>query len=265
MIRPKSKVERTLGELMDYFGLTTEDKSLVEIRISGITSDSRVIEPGDLFIALPGEVSHGCEFLRSAMERGARAVLTDQHGDEVASRISNAFPRLVVPKPRSICGPVASWFYGQPSQSMYVAGITGTNGKTTTTFLLEQIWKFAELKSGLIGTVGIQFDNRHFPATHTTPESDITQAILATMKEAGTRAVAMEVSSHALVQERVKGIRFSAVGFTNLTQDHLDFHGTMDKYSQAKSLLFTDEYADLAIVSIDGDYGKKIWNQIQIK
>lgn len=264
MILPKSPIERTLGQLIDYLGIPVADLEIRKLTITGVSSDSRNVKPGDLFIALPGESSHGSAFLQSAMERGARAVLTDQEGDTAASRISKSFPKLVVPKPRSICGPTASWFYGNPSDSMFVSGITGTNGKTTTTYLLEQIWRFAQVKSGLIGTIGINFDGNSYPATHTTPEGDITQGILAAMREVGTRAVAMEVSSHALVQDRVKGTRFSAVGFTNLTQDHLDFHGNMASYFEAKRSLFTSEYSGVAVISIDGEFGRRIFAETEL-
>ena len=262
MNRPKSARERSLSQLADFLGV--EPTSQVDVKFTGVSSDSRNIEKGDLFIALPGARSHGSAFLATALERGARAILTDQHGDEVASRIASAIPRLVVSKPRSICGLVASWFYGEPSKSLFVAGVTGTNGKTTTTYLLQQIWSAAGYKSGLIGTIGIQMGERKIPATHTTPESDEIQRLLALMKEDGARGVAMEVSSHALSQERVKSINFQAVGFTNLTQDHLDYHGSMESYFQAKRSLFTHDYAELAVISIDGEYGKQLWNEVSI-
>lgn len=262
MSRPKSARERSLSQLANYLGI--EGSFEDDQRFTGVCSDSRLVEAGDLFIAFPGERNHGISFLQTALERGARAILTDQQGDEMASRIAPAFPRLVVSKPRSICGLVASWFYGEPSKSIFVAGVTGTNGKTTTTHLLDQIWSFAQFKSGLIGTVGIKVGELKIPATHTTPESDELQRLLAQMKEEGLRGVAMEVSSHALVQERVKSIHFQAVAFTNLTQDHLDYHGTMENYFQAKRSLFSHDYADLGIVSIDGEYGKRLWEEITI-
>ena len=262
MNRPKSARERSLSQLANFLGV--QASSQADTTFSGVCSDSRKIEAGDLFIAFPGARSHGSAFLATALERGARAILTDQQGDEVASRIAPAIPRLVVSKPRSICGLVASWFYGEPSKSLFVAGVTGTNGKTTTTYLLEQIWRAAGYKSGLIGTIGIQVGEQKIPATHTTPESDELQRLLALMKEDGARGVAMEVSSHALIQERVKSINFQAVGFTNLTQDHLDFHGSMENYFQAKRSLFTHDYAELGVVSIDSEYGKRLWNEISI-
>lgn len=265
MIRPANPRARRLAEFVDFLGIAGQFSSEISnLEISGVCSDSRSIESGDIFVALPGAKNHGCAFLTTALERGARAVLTDQQGDEIASRISVAFPRLVVPKPRSICGPVASWFYGHPSESMFVAGITGTNGKTTTTFLLQQIWEEAARKTGLIGTIGINFAGRSLPASHTTPESDSLQRLLATMKESGVSNVAMEVSSHALAQERVAGTKFSVVGFTNLTQDHLDYHGDMESYFAAKKSLFNFEYSENALIQIDNPYGKRLWNETEI-
>jgi UDP-N-acetylmuramoyl-L-alanyl-D-glutamate--2,6-diaminopimelate ligase len=262
MNRPKIASERHLSDLANFLGAPALDAS--NLKIAGVCSDSRFIENGDLFVALPGERSHGIAYLQTAVERGARAILTDQQGSEVASQVAPALPRLVVSKPRSVCGLAASWFYGEPSRTMFVAGVTGTNGKTTTTHLLDQIWKYADYSSGLIGTIGIKIGNRQIPTTHTTPESDELQRLLAMMRESGARGVAMEVSSHALVQERVKSIEFKAVAFTNLTQDHLDYHGTMENYYQAKRSLFTHDYAEFALVTIDSDYGKRLWDEVSI-
>lgn len=265
MIRPANPRTRSLAELAEFLGLYGQiSPEYSGLTISGVCSDSRAIEPGDIFVALPGEKSHGCAFLTTALERGARAVLTDLRGDEIASRISGAFPRLVVPKPRSICGPVANWFYDNPSSSIFIAGITGTNGKTTTTYLLQQIWREAGRKSGLIGTVEINFAGHSYPASHTTPESDALQRLLATMKEDEVGEVAMEVSSHSLVQERVKGTKFSVVGFTNLSQDHLDYHGDMEGYFQAKKSLFSPEYSETALITIDSSYGERLWQETEI-
>jgi len=263
MSRPKNPRERHLSALIDFLCLKIEKQT--PITITGVCSDSRAIVSGDLFVALPGEKSHGIAFLNSALERGARAVITDSEGADRASQISPSTPLLVVPKPRSICGEIASWFYGEPSKSLFVAGVTGTNGKTTTTYLLEQIWQAAGVNSGLIGTIGISFANQSFPATHTTPESDELQRLLACMKEEGVKNVAMEVSSHALDQGRVSGTHFKVAGFTNLTQDHLDYHGSMPEYFKAKSKLFTYGLAELGIVCIDGDYGARLWSEMSIQ
>ena len=147
---------------------------------------------------------------------------------------------------------------------MFSVGITGTNGKTTVTTLLHQIWQRANWDSGLIGTVNTQINNEILPSTHTTPEAAPLQAVIATMKERHARAVALEVSSHALEQFRVSGAHFNVAGFTNLTQDHLDFHGNMDSYFKAKSKLFTFGFSDLAVINIDDAYGAKLANLVEI-
>jgi UDP-N-acetylmuramoyl-L-alanyl-D-glutamate--2,6-diaminopimelate ligase len=229
-----------------------------------MTSNSQKIEQGDIFLAFPGAKTHGGAFLPSAVERGARAVLTDNAGRDLSSRHDPAIPLLVVPNPRSQAGYLASWFHNSPSSDLYLAGITGTNGKTTTTFLLNQIWQLAHFDSGLIGTVGIAIGSEHYAAQHTTAEADALQNILSVMHERHMRAVAMEVSSHALALHRVDGTHFKTVGFTNLTQDHLDFHKTMEDYYQAKRELFKAEFADHAFINIDNEYGKRLNEEVSI-
>ena len=257
---PKSK---TLGEIAAFLGADVKD--VVEnIEIFGICSNSETVEEGDLFLALPGAKTHGGAFLPSAVERGARAVLTDIAGSELSSVRDSAIPVLVVPNPRSQSGYLADWFYGSPSQNMYLAGITGTNGKTTTTYLLKQIWQHADFESGLMGTIGISMGDESFPATHTTPEADVIHTVLSVMNERHVRAAAMEVSSHALVQHRVDGVHFAAAGFTNLSQDHLDFHGTMENYYQAKRALFEANVAERAFINIDNEYGVRLAKEVSI-
>ncbi len=254
---PKTK---TLGQIARYLGVEISAE-LSNIEITGVTSSSNRIEDGELFIALPGAKTHGGAFLQSAVERGARAVLTDNAGVVHFPEQKSAIPVLVVPNPRSQSGFLADWFFDSPSQSLFVAGITGTNGKTTTTYLLHQIWQRADIPTGLIGTVGIRIGEEFFPATHTTPEADSLHSILSVMQERHIRGVAMEVSSHALVQNRVAGVKFSAVGFTNLSQDHLDFHGTMENYFNAKKSLFDSRYSDHAYVNIDNEFGARLANE----
>ncbi len=256
-------ITKRLGDIASFLGIELETK-FAELEISGITSNSQVIEAGDLFLALPGAKTHGCAFLPSAVERGARAVLTDNAGADLSSDLNPAIPVLVVPNPRSQSGFLSSWFYNSPSTHMYIAGITGTNGKTTTSYLLDQIWDYADIASGLIGTVGIKIDDDFFAASHTTPEADAVQRILSVMDERHLRNVAMEVSSHALVQNRVDGIRFSAAGFTNLTQDHLDFHGSMEDYFQAKCRLFDPMMSDHAFINIDNSFGERLAGKTEI-
>lgn len=215
-------------------------------------------------MALPGAKNHGSAFNQIAVERGARAVITDRAGAEISSQQQLAIPVLVVPNPRSQSGYLADWFFNSPSKSMYLAGITGTNGKTTTTYLIEQIWSYAKRACGMIGTIGIKWADEFHKADRTTPEADVVHRILSVMQEQHIGFVAMEASSHALAQHRLDGVKFSAVGFTNLTQDHLDFHGDMESYFQAKSLLFTPDFTDHAFVNIDNEYGQRIVAQTTV-
>ena len=254
---------KSLGEIAAFLGADVKN-AFESIEISGICSNSQTVEEGDLFLALPGTNTHGGAFLPSAVERGARAVLTDIAGSELSSVRDSAIPVLVVPNPRSQSGYLADWFHGSPSQSMYLAGITGTNGKTTTTYLLNQIWQQADFDSGLMGTIGISIGDDSFPATHTTPEADVVHTVLSVMNERHLRVAAMEVSSHAIVQHRIDGVRFAAAGFTNLSQDHLDFHGTMENYYQAKRALFEANIAERAFINIDNEYGVRLAKEVSI-
>ncbi|MFM1937307.1 MAG: hypothetical protein RLZZ320_165 [Actinomycetota bacterium] len=256
-------ITRRLGAVADYLGISI-DKTNSEIEVIGLSSNSKSIDEGEIFIALPGAKTHGSAFIQTAVERGARAVITDISGADSLPLQQLKIPVLVVPNPRSQIGFLSDWFLNSPSRGMYVAGITGTNGKTTTTYLLNQIWKYAEFSNGLIGSVGIIMGEDFYPTTHTTPESDVLHRILSVMQERHTRAVAMEASSHALVQHRVDGVHFSVAGFTNLTQDHLDFHGDMESYYQAKRTLFTSEMSDFALINIDQEYGVRLTSEISI-
>jgi UDP-N-acetylmuramoyl-L-alanyl-D-glutamate--2,6-diaminopimelate ligase len=251
MIRPVSDHVKSISELSNFLGINSEFK----LDFTGITSDSRSVENGDLFIALPGSNSHGARYVDDVKSNGAVAVITDQAGAEL---VGTKLPVIVISNPRRILGDLCSWFYGSPSSSMQVIGITGTNGKTTTTALLNQILKSAGKSTGLIGTVGIEIGPEKIMANFTTPEASELQTLLATMRERHISHVSMEVSSHALEALRIAGTKFNAVGFTNLTQDHLDFHGDMENYFAAKSKLFTSEYSDLGFINIDDAYGRKL-------
>ena len=201
---------------------------------------------------------YGIEFIDQAIANGAVAVITDSQG------ANSKLPTLIVENPRLVVGEVSAFIYDEPSSNMFTVGITGTNGKTTVTTLLHQIWQRAGWASGLIGTVNTQINEEVLPSIHTTPEAAPLQALLATMSERHCRAVAMEVSSHALDQHRVGGVRYKVAGFTNLTQDHLDFHGDMDSYFKAKSKLFAFGFSDLAVINIDDTYGANLANSVEI-
>jgi len=257
MIRPVSDYVKSVAELSNFIGVNSE----LDLKFSGITSDSRSVVSGDLFVALPGSNAHGARFIDEIVAAGAVAVITDDAG---AKLVGTKLPTIVISNPRLVLGDICSWFYGSPSSSMQIIGITGTNGKTTTTTILNQILEFAGKPTGLIGTIGIEIGPEKLQANFTTPEACDLQSLLATMQERHISHVSMEVSSHALEAKRVAGVKFSMVGFMNLTQDHLDFHGDMASYFAAKSKLFTSEYSDLGFVNIDDTYGKKLYNDPQI-
>ena len=257
MIRPVSDFSKSVAELARFLGIETT----IDLNFTGITSDSRAVEPGDLFIALPGLKSHGASFIDEVVKLGAVAVLSDLDGSKI---IGTKLPVLIVGNPRRELGDICSWFYQSPSSSLNIAGITGTNGKTTTSVILNQILKYAGKSTGLIGTIGIEIGPEKIAANFTTPEASELQSLFATMYERHISHVAMEVSSHALEARRVSGSKFRVVGFTNLTQDHLDFHGDMASYFAAKARLFTPEFSELGFVNIDDAYGKKLLSSASI-
>lgn len=222
--------------------------------ISGLTLSSKDVQKGDLFIALPGEKTHGAEFIADAIARGAVAVLTDAAGAAKAQGV----PTIVSSNPRRAAGVISAWFYREPMRDLYSVGVTGTNGKTTVTTLLHQIMSATGRESGLIGTVETRIGQEIIASKRTTPESSDLQALSAVMRERHMRNLVMEVSSHAISLERIRGSHFALVAFTNLSQDHLDFHKTMQAYFEAKAKLFTYEFADLAVINIDDSYGQKL-------
>ena len=222
--------------------------------VSGITHDSRRVRPGDLYAALPGGNQHGARFCARAAAAGAAAVLTDPAGKELAIR--SGLPVFVVGDPRARLGEVASWIYGHPSQKLTLIGVTGTSGKTTTTYLIESGLRAAGHLTGLIGGVQTRIGDVTADSGLTTPEATDLQALLAAMVESGVTAAAMEVSSHALALGRVAGTSCDVAAFTNLSQDHLDFHETIDAYFAAKAALFTPAYARAGVVNTDDEHGR---------
>jgi UDP-N-acetylmuramoyl-L-alanyl-D-glutamate--2,6-diaminopimelate ligase len=230
--------------------------------VTGITHDSRFVRPGDLYAALPGSQVHGARFCPEAAAAGAAAVLTDPAGRDDAVRAG--LPAFVVADPRARLGEVAAWIYGYPSERMLLIGVTGTSGKTTTTYLLESGLRAAGYVTGLIGGVQTRIGDEILPSQLTTPEATDLQALLAVMEQRRVRAAAMEVSSHALALGRVSGARYDVAVFTNLSQDHLDFHLGMDDYFAAKAQLFTPRYAAAGVVNIDDPRGAELAAQAQI-
>ncbi|MEB3034968.1 UDP-N-acetylmuramoyl-L-alanyl-D-glutamate--2,6-diaminopimelate ligase [[Mycobacterium] nativiensis] len=232
-----------------------------ELPITGLTLRAQDVRPGDLFAALPGANTHGARFAADAIARGAAAVLSDGVGaTEIAEGASApGTPVLVHPAPRGVLGELAAVVYGNPCDRLTVIGITGTSGKTTTTYLVEAGLRAAGRTAGLIGTVGVRIDGVDLPSALTTPEAPALQAMLALMLERGVDTVVMEVSSHALSLGRVDGTRFAVGGFTNLSRDHLDFHPTMADYFEAKARLFDPAsplHATRAVVCVDDEAGE---------
>lgn len=229
-----------------------------DVEIGGLRYDSRKVGPGDCFVALRGTGVDGHRFIEEALQRGAAAVVVDEDrafSDSLA--LHHGVTKIVVADTRRALAQLAANFFGRPSQRLTMVGITGTNGKTTTAYLVRSILEASGSSAGLIGTIEYLYGASSSPASHTTPESLELQELLAQMVFAGCTAVAMEVSSHALHQGRVYGIDFSTAVFTNLTQDHLDYHGSMDEYFRAKKLLFEDLGADApAVINADDPWGQ---------
>ena len=248
---------RVLAEQVDAVPVT--DDAVPELPITGLTLRAQDAQPGDLFAALPGSRTHGARYAGQAVERGAAAVLTDAAGAAEIGTPSVPVPVLVHRAPRDVLGELAVTVYGHPCRRLVVVGITGTSGKTTTSYLVEAGLRAAGRTAGLIGTVGIRVDGADLPSTLTTPEAPALQALLALMAERGVDTVVMEVSSHALALGRVDGTDFAVGGFTNLSRDHLDFHHTMAAYFEAKARLFDPASplrARAAVVCIDDDAGR---------
>ena len=233
--------------------------------VESIAYDSRRVQRNGLFVALRGEKNDGHEFIGQAIENGASVIVAER--EEKNPRATC----LLVENTRTALADLAATFYGLPARRLKLAAVTGTNGKTTTTFLIKHICEKAGLRCGLIGTVRYEIGERVLPAARTTPESLDLQELLAQIANAGCRAAAMEVSSHALTQERVRGLEWDVAVFTNLTQDHLDYHGTMKNYFESKAKLFAQlaqqqkKRKPVAVVNMDDYYGEQLLDKIDTK
>jgi UDP-N-acetylmuramoyl-L-alanyl-D-glutamate--2,6-diaminopimelate ligase len=231
-------------------------------RLTGVTLDSRSVQEGDLYAALPGTRAHGAAFCVQAVKAGAIAILTDPDGKDRAARCG--VPVFCVNSPRARLGDVSCWIYGDPSAKMRLIGVTGTAGKSTTSYLLEAGLRSAGHPTGLIGGVEIRIGDEKVKAALTTPEAPDLQALLAVMAERGVTAAAMEVSSHSLALGRVAGTRYDVAIFLNLSQDHLDFHSSFEDYFAAKAKLFTPAYAGVGVVNVADRYGRRLVAQASI-
>jgi UDP-N-acetylmuramoyl-L-alanyl-D-glutamate--2,6-diaminopimelate ligase len=259
--RPATVAAVPLATIGECIGVVVPGPS-GSVSVTGISLNSRTVQPGDLYVALPGATRHGADFVSQAVEAGAAAVLTDDAGARLLA-LSNDIPVpvLLAAEPRGLVGRLSALIYrSRPDGARAPAlfGVTGTNGKTTTTYFINSLLQALGKKTGLIGTIEILAGGEPIPSLLTTPESTDVHALLALMRERGLDAASMEVSSHAVSFHRVDGVVFDVAGFTNLTQDHLDLHGTMDEYFQTKARLFTAQRARAAVVTVDDAWGRKL-------
>jgi UDP-N-acetylmuramoyl-L-alanyl-D-glutamate--2,6-diaminopimelate ligase len=220
--------------------------------------DSREVQPGDVFAAYQGHSADGRDFIEAAVNAGAAAVLTQAGAGTLAAAAKSRVPMLAVADLARVVGSIADDFYDRPSLTLRVAGVTGTNGKTTVANWLAQCYEALGEASGVIGTLGIGRLNQMIATKNTTPDGAAIHAALASLRAQGAKAVAMEISSHALDQRRVAGLRFDAAVFTNLSQDHLDYHHTMAAYGEAKAKLFTDYPTRHRIINADDTFGAQL-------
>lgn len=251
--RPQAPPRTSLATLADWLGVGRPDAD--DVVVTGISLSSQRVRPGDLYAALPGARAHGIDFAGAALEAGAVAVLTDPDG---ATRAELDVPVLVVDQPRAALGRVAARIYGDPAESMRMIGVTGTQGKTTTTRLLESGLTQQGESAAVIGTVGTRVAGEDVKTALTTPEAPDLHGLFAMMRERGVTTCAMEVSSHALVMGRVDGVVFDVAVFLNLGRDHLDFHADVEDYYLAKASLFTPERARRALVNLDDEHGRRL-------
>ena len=240
-----------LHQLLDRAGSPDQ-----QVMVSGMQLDSRLVEEGDVFLALPGEMHDGRQFIEQAVANGASAVVAEAPVAGFVDEIP--VPLVEVPELRQEAGHLAARFFGYPSRDLHMVGITGTNGKTTTSRLFAQLGRAVGKSCGVIGTLGASLGDDVGETGNTTPDPVSLQKWLADWRDRGVYAVAMEVSSHALVQGRVNGVDFETAVFTNLSHDHLDYHGSMDAYGRAKLALFSREELSNAVINIDDEFATRV-------
>ncbi|MBO3745443.1 UDP-N-acetylmuramoyl-L-alanyl-D-glutamate--2,6-diaminopimelate ligase [Streptosporangiaceae bacterium NEAU-GS5] len=251
-MRPALVSARPLSGLAALLGVPAAAHGVV----TGLTIDSRRVQRGDLYVAMPGKTAHGAAYSADAQAAGAAAILTDDRGRDDAA--ATGLPVFAVPDPRAVLGQVASWVYGNPSADMMLIGVTGTSGKSTSTYLLDAGLRAAGHRTGLVGGVEVRAGDLRFAPELTTPEASDLQGLFAVMREQEVTAVAMEVSSHALALGRVDGVFYDVAIFTNLSQDHLDFHRDLADYFETKTRLFTPERARIGVVNVDDAHGREL-------
>jgi len=255
-MRPARPAAHGIVDLARTFGLRHTSPEPSDVVITGLTHASSEVEPGDLFVALQGFRVHGASYAAAAVAAGAVAVLTDADG--AAACASLGVPVLVADDPRGLLGDVAAWVHGHPARELVTVGVTGTNGKTTTTYFVDAALRAVHPTTALLGTVELRVGDTAVESPRTTVEAPALHALLRLAREGGAGAVTMEVSSHALALGRVHGLTFDVVGFTNLQRDHLDFHGDMDGYFADKARLFAPAQATRGVVVVDDEWGRRL-------
>jgi UDP-N-acetylmuramoyl-L-alanyl-D-glutamate--2,6-diaminopimelate ligase len=261
LTRPARPVSTSLEDVAVATGASVLGDA-TGVLVTGLTLSSQRCLPGDLYAALPGSRAHGAAYSAGAVAAGAVAVLTDPAGRELAA--AAGVPVLVVDDPRGLLGALAARLYAEPAKSLTLMAVTGTQGKTTTTRLLESGLQVAGVRAASVGTVGTRIDGRDVKTALTTPEAPDLHALFAVMREQQVQACAMEVSSHALVMGRVDGVVFDVSAFTNLGRDHLDFHKDLEDYFAAKASLFTPERSRLGLANTDDAYGRRLVDEAGI-
>lgn len=259
LLRPVIKRTTTLRALLEYLHETGRGATIIGDdgqTVTGICLDSRAVLPGDLYVAAPGARFHGAAFAQAAATAGATGILTDLEGEAAVSALG--LPVLLADNVREVIGELSALIYGTDEQCPELFGLTGTNGKTTTSYMIRAVLSALGRETGLVGTIEIAAGDQPIPSNLTTPEAPQLHGLMARMAELGVNAATMEVSSHSLSYRRVDGLRFAVAGFTNLTQDHLDLHGSMEEYFTTKAALFDLERSDRAVITVDDQWGRNM-------
>ena len=261
VLRPEHPQARPLAGLVAEFGLQSIG-SLDGVEVTGVTLRSTEVQPGDLYVGVQGQNSHGARYAAEAAQAGAVALLTDEAGAAIAA--DSGLPMVIVEHPRSALGDVSAWVYRTNEHPPLLLGVTGTNGKTSTSYVVEAILKQLGLVTGLSSTAERHIGDLNVVSRLTTPEASEMHALLARMRESEVRAVAIEVSAQALSKNRVDGLVFDVVAFTNLSHDHLDDYADMDEYFEAKIVFFEPEHGKRGVVSLDSPWGEKVVERSRI-
>ena len=265
LTRPSSPSRTPLAQVVSWTGAELRSPagaSAEEHAVTGLSLSSQRVRPGDIYAALPGSRAHGATYAADAVDAGAVAILTDEEGARIVG--DAGVPLLVLENPRNVLGTLAARLYGEPAHSLTLMAVTGTQGKTTTTRLLEGALDAAGVRAAVIGTVGTRIAGRDVKTALTTPEAPDLHALFAVMVEQGVSACAMEVSSHALVMGRVAGVVFDVAAFLNLGRDHLDFHKDIDDYFAAKASLFTPERTRRGLTNVDDVFGRRLLEEASV-